>query len=85
MRMTNHVPFQPGMTITDEPGIYEEGIVGIRTENELWWWSIWRPNTYWFFAFQPITYLPIDTTPVVLELMNEGGTGLAQRLPSDGL
>ena len=24
-----------------------------------------------FYAFQPFTYLPIDTTPVVLELMNE--------------
>ena len=35
LRVTNHVPFEPGMTITDEPGIYEEGEVGIRIENEL--------------------------------------------------
>lgn len=75
MRMTNHVPFQPGMTITDEPGIYEEGIVGIRTENELLVVEHMETKYGRFFAFQPITYLPIDTTPVVLELMNEEELG----------
>lgn len=71
MRMTNHVPFEPGMTITDEPGIYEEGLVGIRTENELLVVDHMETKYGRFFAFEPITYLPIDTTPVVLELMNE--------------
>lgn len=71
MRMTNHVPFQAGMTITDEPGIYEEGVVGIRTENELLVVDHMETKYGRFFAFEPITYLPIDTTPVVLDLMNE--------------
>ena len=71
LRMTNHVPFQPGMTITDEPGIYEEGLVGVRIENELLVVEHMETKYGKFYAFQPITYLPIDTTPVVLELMNE--------------
>lgn len=69
--MTNHVPFQPGMTITDEPGIYEEGLVGVRIENELLVVEHMETKYGKFYAFQPFTYLPIDTTPVVLELMNE--------------
>ena len=71
LRMTNHVPFQPGMTITDEPGIYEEGLVGVRIENELLVVEHMETKYGKFYAFQPFTYLPIDTTPVVLELMNE--------------
>ena len=71
LRMTNHVPFQPGMTITDEPGIYEEGLVGVRIENELLVVEHMETKYGKVYAFQPITYLPIDTTPVVLELMNE--------------
>ena len=63
--------FQPGMTITDEPGIYEEGLVGVRIENELLVVEHMETKYGKFYAFQPITYLPIDTTPVVLELMNE--------------
>ena len=30
-----HHQFEPGMVITDEPGIYEEGDFGIRIENNL--------------------------------------------------
>ena len=59
------------MTITDEPGIYEEGLVGVRIENELLVVEHMETKYGKFYAFQPFTYLPIDTTPVVLELMNE--------------
>ena len=31
----NTTVFQPGMVVTDEPGVYESGVVGIRIENEL--------------------------------------------------
>ena len=49
--------------------------MGIRTENELLVVEHMETKYGRFFAFQPITYLPIDTTPVVLELMNEEELG----------
>ncbi len=63
-------PFEPGMTITDEPGIYEEGKLGIRIENEL----LCKPSAETeygkFLCFEPITYCPIDTRPVLPELLS---------------
>lgn len=69
LRCNNNVVFQPGMTITDEPGVYEEGRVGIRIENELL--CVKKQETEYgvFLAFEAITYCPIDTTPVKVELL----------------
>ncbi len=57
-------PFEPGMTITDEPGIYEEGRLGIRIENELLCKEYGESEYGKFYCFEPITYCPIDTKPV---------------------
>jgi Xaa-Pro aminopeptidase len=71
LRTTNHVPITSGMTITDEPGIYEEGRVGIRIENELLC-KEYRTTEYGrFLCFVPITYCPIDTRPVLTERLND--------------
>ena len=35
LRPQNPIVFKEGMTITDEPGVYETDEVGIRIENEL--------------------------------------------------
>ncbi|MEG1875047.1 MAG: aminopeptidase P family protein [Angelakisella sp.] len=71
MRIGSNVPFQVGMTITDEPGIYEEGNVGIRIENELLC-KEWGENEYGrFFCFEAFTYCPIDTRPVLVSLLTE--------------
>lgn len=71
LRITNHVPITSGMTITDEPGIYEEGRVGIRIENELLC-KEYRTTEYGqFLCFVPITYCPIDTRPVLTERLND--------------
>lgn len=71
LRITNHVVLKPGMTVTDEPGIYEEGEVGIRIENELLCEQ--RVNNQYgqFLGFETITYCPIDLTPVRAELLNK--------------
>lgn len=59
LRMTNHVPFQPGMTITDEPGIYEEGLVGLTAlRTSFWWWSTWKRNTESFMPSSPLPICP---------------------------
>ena len=59
------------MTITDEPGIYEEGKLGIRIENELLCVSVCETEYGRFYGFEPFTYCSIDTRPLVLSLMDE--------------
>lgn len=71
LRITNNVVFVPGMTVTDEPGIYEEGKVGIRIENELLCVKHNETEYGTFLAFEPFTYCPIDTTPVLVEMLTE--------------
>lgn len=60
---------EPGMVITNEPGIYIEGSHGIRTENEM----VVRkgPKTEYgqFLYFEPITYVPIDLDAVKPDMM----------------
>ena len=60
----NTTPFEEGMTITDEPGIYEEGKIGIRIENELVCKKAFETEYGKFLCFEPITYCPIDTKAV---------------------
>ena len=71
LRISNNVVFQPGMTITDEPGIYEEGQVGIRIENELLCVKHQETAYGTFLAFEPFTYCPIDTTPVLVDMLTK--------------
>ncbi len=63
--------FVPGMTITDEPGVYETDKLGIRIENELE--CVERAiNQYGrFLAFEPQTCAPIDTTAVLPEVFEK--------------
>ena len=65
----NDTPFEPGMTVTDEPGIYEEGKLGVRIENELLCVPVCETEYGAFYGFEPFTYCPIDTRPLKLELM----------------
>lgn len=62
---------QPGMVITDEPGVYVPGKYGIRTENMLYC-TKWRQNEYGaFLHFQPLTLVPIDLDGVDFSLLDE--------------
>lgn len=62
--------FKPGMTVTDEPGVYEDGKLGIRIENELECISL-ETNAYGhWLGFRPLTLVPIDVTPLVLDEMS---------------
>lgn len=69
LRMTNHVPLKPGMLITNEPGIYVEGKHGIRTENILFVKPYKETEYGKFYQFETITYFPIDTAPIDLNLL----------------
>lgn len=62
---------QPGMVITDEPGVYVPEKCGIRTENMLIC-KKWQQNEYGaFLQFEPLTLVPIDLDGVDLSLFNE--------------
>lgn len=53
--------FQPGMLISDEPGIYLEGKYGIRMENILLCKEICENSDGCFLGFEPLTFVPIDS------------------------
>ena len=62
-------PLQAGMTVTNEPGIYLEGKFGVRIENILL--IVPAESTAFgdFLKFETLTLAPIDTAPIVLEML----------------
>lgn len=69
LRPHNAVEFVPGMLITDEPGLYEEGKLGIRIENELVCCEAGESEYGRYLKFEPVTFCPIDLRPVLPELL----------------
>ena len=68
----NHVPtpLQPGMIITDEPGIYKAGSHGIRIENTLLIVPAQETDFGHFFKFEALTLCPIQKEAICIEMMN---------------
>lgn len=67
----NHVPspLLPGMTITNEPGIYRSGEYGIRTENTMLVVKDNKTSFGTFYRFEPLTLCPIDKEAICAEMM----------------
>ena len=61
------VKFVPGMTITDEPGVYETDQLGIRIENELECVDLGENQYGHWLGFVPLTLVPISTGPVLTD------------------
>ena len=61
----NTTLMRPGMIVTDEPGVYETDLVGIRIENELV--CVHKADNQYgtFLGFEPIMFVPIATSPIV--------------------
>ena len=61
----NTTRMRPGMVVTDEPGVYETDLVGIRIENELV--CIHKAENQYgtFLGFEPLTFVPIATSPIL--------------------
>ena len=72
----NHVPTPlcPGMTVTDEPGIYRAGRHGVRTENTLLVVPHSETEFGTFYAFESLTLCPIDLRPVVVSMLTPAET-----------
>lgn len=64
-------PFEEGMVITNEPGIYMEGSHGIRIENQLVVKKLEKNLNGQFMAFDTITMCPIDLDGINPSLMTE--------------
>ena len=70
---TNEVPtpLQPGMIVTDEPGLYLEGRYGIRCENTLLVVKAMETEMGQFNTFESLTLYPFDRKLIDPSLLNE--------------
>ncbi len=62
-------PLKAGMTVTDEPGLYLAGRFGVRIENTLLITPYKETEFGQFLQFESLTLCPIDTAPIVREMM----------------
>ncbi len=65
----NPVSLQPGMLISNEPGIYRTNEYGIRTENLVLVVPAQKTEFGEFFQFETLTLFPIDQQLIISELM----------------
>ena len=64
-------PLRPGMTVTNEPGIYKAGRHGIRTENTLLTVPAMETEFGSFMKFEPLTLCPIDKEAIVTDMLTD--------------
>lgn len=64
-------PLVPGMTVTDEPGLYLQGRFGVRTENMLIVKDYMETEFGRFLEFEPLTLCPIDKTPIIVSMLTD--------------
>ena len=62
-------PFHAGMTVTDEPGLYIEGLFGIRIENTLLTTPYRSTPFCEVLQCSSLTLCPIDTAPIELSML----------------
>lgn len=62
-------PFEPGMILTIEPGVYKENRHGVRIENMVVVEEDRETESGTFYRFRTMTFCPIDTSPLQLDLL----------------
>lgn len=67
----NSVVLEPGMILTNEPGVYKEGKHGIRTENTLIVEKDVKSEEFGeFYKFRTISYCPIDLEGINVDMLS---------------
>jgi len=61
----------PGMVTSDEPGLYREGMHGVRHENVILCKEIEKNEFGDWLGFETLTCTYIDPSPVVVELLTQ--------------
>lgn len=69
-------PMLEGMTVTDEPGLYLAGKFGVRIENTLLTVPYMTTEFGKFLRFEPLTLCPIDTRPIVVDVLSTEELGV---------
>lgn len=67
----NPTTLQPGMVTSNEPGLYRANQYGIRIENLILTKEDCVTEFGAFYSFETLTLCPIDTTPIVKEMLTE--------------
>ena len=66
----NSIPLEPGMVVTNEPGVYKNGKYGIRTENTLIVEKDSISEEFGeFYKFRTMSYCPIDLEGINVEML----------------
>ena len=65
----NEAVFEPGMIVSDEPGVYVEGKYGIRTESIVLTVEDETNEFGRFLRFEPVTFAPIDLEAIDFSYM----------------
>ena len=83
---SNETPLIPGMTVTNEPGYYEDGNFGIRIENIM---VVKNASTSFrfgdkdYYGFEHITWVPIQTKLIKKELLTNEEVEWVNKYHSD--
>lgn len=64
----SEIVLEPGMVVTDEPGIYVKDNYGIRTENTLL--VVNDEEHEGFYKFEPLTLVPLDMRGIDMNMLN---------------
>ena len=67
----NSVPFQPGIINTNEPGLYREGMHGVRHENAMLCRAVGDNEFGSWLGFEPLTLCHFDTSCLELGLLTQ--------------
>lgn len=71
IRPENHLPIEPGMVMSDEPGVYISGCYGIRIENLILCTDDTTNDFGHFLTFETLTLCPIDTKPIAVNMLSD--------------
>ena len=65
----NAFGFEAGMVVSDEPGIYREGLFGVRHENLLLCVDAGTNDFGRWLRFEPLTLCPFDTSALLVDML----------------